>query len=71
MGGAVGAALVAAVVQGLSSMEGGDGNLVTALGVGILIGGPIGALFGSFIGEAMHTWEPVYMAEPAHESPPL
>lgn len=52
-------------------MEGGDGNLVTALGVGILIGGPIGALFGSFIGEAMHTWEPVYMAEPAHESPPL
>lgn len=70
LGGAVGVGLATTVVYGLSNMDGGDGNVLAALGVGIIMGGPTGVLFGSFLGEAMYSWESVYVAEPAGERGP-
>ncbi len=61
-GSVMGAAIVATVIHGLSQLEGGDGNVVAAVGVGIIIGGPVGALFGSFLGEALYSWQLVYIA---------
>ncbi len=68
LGGVFGAGLAAGAVISLSQMDGGGDVSIPALGLGVLIGGGMGVLFGSFLGEAMYSWQPVYVAE--HEGPP-
>ncbi len=69
VGGVFGAGVVASVVVGLSHQDGGDVS-VPGLGLGILFGGATGVLLGSFLGEAMYSWQPVYVAEPGGERAP-
>lgn len=69
VGGFLGAGVVASVVVGLSHQDGGDVS-VPRLGLGILFGGVTGVLLGSFLGEAMYSWQPVYVAEHGGERGP-